>query len=327
MRKRKWRAVAIIIAVALVSAIVLVDRDTVLAAKKKYVTIAAGWVTGVYFPISGAISRILYKKSETLRASVESSGASKANALAIKSGDVDFAMVQNDVAYYAYTGTYLFDEKVENIRGVMCVYPETIHIVQRKGLGAKSVADLRGKRVAVGPLGSGTEFNTKQILEVYGLSFDDLAKVERLKAEEALDYIKDGRIDAGFFTTGVGNAGITNLAIEVKGISFIPVPPEVVKRLKAKYPFYAATTIPKGAYKGVTEDVPTTAVLAMMVARAELEPDIVYTILKLTFDNINMFYAAHKMAKHLTLSSALEGMSIPLHPGAEKFYRERGVLK
>ena len=299
------------------------------AAAKRHITIAAGWVTGVYFPLSGAISRILYKKSKDLRATVESSGASKANALAMRAGDVDFALLQNDVAYYAYTGTSLFKGvgKVPNIRGVMCIYPETIHIVQARGVNAKSVADLKGKKVAVGPLGSGTEFNTKQIMEIYGLSFDDLARAERLKAEEALDYLKDGRIDAGFFTTGVGNAGITNLAIEQKGIEFIPVPPSDVAKLKKKYPFYAATVIPKDAYTGMKEDVQSATVLAMMAVRAEVEDELVYNLLSSVFENINMFYSAHKMARNLTLESALDGMPIPLHPGAERFFREKGVLK
>src|SRR3990172_846910 len=183
-----------------------------LAQQRRLVTIASGWVVGVYYPLAGAMSRIVYKvKDLNLRATVESSGASVANAQLIGTGDADFAMLQNDIAFYAYNGATLGafkDKPIKNMGGVFSIYPELVQIVATKASGIKTVRDLKGKKVVLGPQGSGTEANALQILEAYGMKEADLGKAERIDAAAASDQVKDGRIDAAFYTTGLGAAAI-----------------------------------------------------------------------------------------------------------------------
>lgn len=302
-------------------------RPDVAHSAKKFVSIASGWVVGVYFPLAGAISRIAHEKLPDIKITVESSGASVANAKLIASGDADMAILQNDIAFYAYHGVRpMFDKAIPNIRGVTSLYPEHCQIHARKDAKLMSVKDLKGKRVCVGPLGSGSEQNAIQILEAYGLKFEDLGKVERLTAAESADYLKDGRIDAAFYTVGVGASAIVDPALMIETV-MIPVDGPQADILVKKYPYYSKDKIPGGVYKGIDKDVPTVAVLAIMVAKAELEEDIVYRITKAMFDNIKTIEGAHAKGKEVKLEKALDGMPIKLHPGAEKYFKEAGVIK
>jgi TRAP transporter TAXI family solute receptor len=299
------------------------------AQPKRLVTIASGWVVGVYYPLAGAISRIVYKaKDLNLRATVESSGASVANAQLIGSGDADFAILQNDIAYYAYNGETLpaFKGKpIKNMGGIFTIYPELVHLVATKASGIKSVKDLKGKKVVLGPTGSGTEINALQILEAHGLKEADLGKAERIDAAAAGDQLKDGRVDAGFFTVGMGSAVIMDSFITGK-MALVPVEGAPASALIKKYPFYTSVKVPANTYKNQGEST-TVAVMAMMVVRSDLPEDLVYRFTKAIFDDLKQFHDAHSAAKNLTLQTALAGMPIPLHPGAAKFYKEKGVMK
>lgn len=324
--KARRRLVALLVLIGLAAA--LAGAPTPIQAQgKRLVTIASGWVVGVYYPLAGAMSRIVHTKMPGLRATVESSGASVANAKLVGSGDADFALLQNDIAYYAYNGAQMFkDQAVKNMGGIFTIYPELIQVVAHQNSGVRSVKDLRGKKVAIGPLGSGTEANTVQILEAFGMKLDDLGKVERIDAAAASDQLKDGRIDAAFFTVGIGSAVIVDTFITGK-VMMVPVSGPEVEGLKKKYPFYTVEKIPANTYKGQEQEVSTVAVMAMMVARAELPEDLVYNFTRVIFENLSTFYGAHAQAKNLKLETALAGMPIPLHPGAAKFYKEKGVLK
>jgi uncharacterized protein len=301
--------------------------STTVFAAKKFVSIASGWVVGVYYPLAGAISNIAHKNLTDIKITVESSGASVANAKLIAAGDADMAILQNDISFYALQGVKpMFDKPVANIRGITSLYQEHCQIQARKDAKIATVADLKGKRVCVGPLGSGTEQNAMQILEAYGMKFDDFAKVERLTATESSDYLKDGRIDAAFYSVGVGAAGLVDTAMTVDCV-IVPVDGGQRDALMKKYPFFTKAVVPKGAYKGIEQDVPTVAVMAILVARAEMEEAMAYQITKAIFDNLKDIERAHAKGKELTLESALTGMSIPLHPGAEKFFKEKGLVK
>lgn len=316
-----------VLLVALLTVLMGSLHDAALA-QRRFVTLASGWVVGVYYPIAGAMSRVVYDANIGIRLTVESSGASAANAGLIASGDADLAIVQNDIAFYAYEGVTLprFEqEPVKNMRGVLALHREPVQLVARADSGIRTIADLKGKRVAVGPLGSGTEANAAQYLEAYGLTFDDLGRVERLGAAEASDYLKDGRIDAAFYTTGIGAAAIQDVAV-VTPIVLVPVPDDRLAWLRERYPFYVRQIIPGGVYAGVDEDVPTASVRAILVARAELEDDIVYNILKAAFDNLDTIHGVHSAAREITLEGATDGIPIPLHAGAERFYRDAGAL-
>lgn len=318
------------LAVAALLAAALAAPTALDAQQRRLVTIASGWVVGVYYPLAGAMSRIAYKaKDLNIRATVESSGASVANAQLIATGDADFALLQNDIAYYAFNGATLAafkDKPVKNMGGIFAIYPELIHIVAGQASGVKSVKDLKGKRVVLGPLGSGTEQNALQILELAGVKESDLGKAERIDAAAAADQLKDGRADAAFFTTGLGSAVIVDVFLSGR-VAMVPVGAAEGEALRRKYPFYTIEKIPANTYKGQEREVTTPAVMAMMVARTDLPEDLVYRFTKAIFDDLQQFHAAHAAAKHLTLQTALNGMPIPLHPGAQKFFRDKGVAR
>jgi TRAP transporter TAXI family solute receptor len=297
------------------------------AAERRFLSIASGWVTGAYYPFAGAVSRVAWKhlKEQNIKVTAESSGASVANAKLIGKSDTDFALLQNDIASYAYNGKLMFDQPIKNLLGCMTLYPETIQIVARKDAGIKSVADMKGKRISIGPLGSGTAENAKQILEAWGMSLSDIES-QQLKASQAADYMKDGRLDAYFNTTAVGAAHIIDTAVLVPSM-IVPVSGPKADALLKKYPFYAYDTIAPGIYKGVDSPVKTIAVMAMMVARADLEDDIVYSIVKATYEDLEQVKKAHAKFKVIDVKRAMVGMSVPLHPGAKKYFMEVGVVK
>ncbi len=299
------------------------------AAKRRFVSIASGWVTGAYYPMAGAISRIAWKhlKDKGIKVTAESSGASVANANLIAAGDTDFAILQNDIASYAYNGVQpMFSGPIKNLLGVATLFPEHVQVVARKDANIKSIADLKGKKVAIGPVGSGTTENCKQILEAWGLSLDDLGKAEQLKSAQAADYIKDGRLDAAFFTVAVGAAVIVDTAV-ITDVNIVPIAGPNVDKLMAKYPFYAKQNVAGGTYKGNDADVPTVSVMAMLTARADLEEDIVYSILKAMYDDLDQLRKAHAKFQDISAEKGLVGMSVPLHPGAQKYFKEIGVIK
>jgi TRAP transporter TAXI family solute receptor len=302
----------------------------VLAQQRRLVTIASGWVVGVYYPLAGAMSRIAYNARDLhIRATVEASGASVANAQLIGAGDTDFALIQNDIAYYAFNGSTLpaFKGKaVRNMNGVFTIYPELIHIVATKISGVSAVKDLKGKRVVFGPPGSGTEQNALQTLEVYGIKESDLAKAERIDAAAAADQLKDGGVDAAFFTTGLGSAVLVDTFLSGK-VVMVPIDPVPAEVLRKQYPFYTVEKIPANTYRGQDREVLTPAVMAMLVARSDLSEDLVYKFTRAIFDNLPQFHSAHAAARSLTLQTAQNGMPVPLHPGAEKFYREKGMVR
>jgi uncharacterized protein len=301
-----------------------------LAQQRRLVTIASGWVVGVYYPLAGAMSRIVYNSKElNIRATVEASGASVANAQLIGAGDTDFALIQNDIAFYAFNGSTLAAFKgkpVRNMGGVFAIYPELIHVVASRASGIRSMRDLKGKRVVLGPRGSGTEQNALQTLGVYGIKESELGKVERMDAGAAADQLKDGRVDAAFFTTGLGSAVITDLFVSGK-VVLVPIDAVPAEVLRKQYPFYTIEKIPASTYPGQEREMPTPAVMALLVVRTDLPADLVYKFTKAIFDNLAEFHSAHAAARSLTLLTAQNGMVVPLHPGAERFYREKAVAR
>ncbi|RLC20103.1 MAG: C4-dicarboxylate ABC transporter substrate-binding protein [Deltaproteobacteria bacterium] len=299
------------------------------AAKRRYVSIAAGWVTGAYFPMAGAISRIAWKhlKDKGIKVTAESSGASVANAKLIGAGDTDFAILQNDIASYAYNGKEgMFAKPIKDLLGVCTLFPEHVQVIARKDSKIKSIGDLKGKKVAIGPVGSGTMENAAQILEAWGISFDDLAKAEQLTASQSADYIKDGRLDAAFFTVALGAAVIMDTALMVP-TDIVPVEGPNVEKLIKKYPFYAKQTVPGKTYKNNDTDIQTVSVMAMLAASRTIEADIVYAIINAMYSDLAQLKKAHAKFQEISMETGLVGMGIPLHPGAEKFFKEKGLLE
>jgi TRAP transporter TAXI family solute receptor len=209
---------------------------------------------------------------------------------------------------------------MENLRGLASLYPETIQIVANADENIQTVADLAGKRVAVGAPGSGTEANARQILAAYGLTYDDI-QPDYLSFGEASDNLKDGHVAAAFVTAGTPTAAITDLAT-TKDINIVPIASADAQGLIAEYPYYAEVVIPAGTYPKQDEDVNTVAVMAMLTVRAGLDEDMVYNITKAIFENLSDLEAAHARGGDVSLDTALAGMSLELHPGAQRYFDE-----
>lgn len=291
-------------------------------ASEEALIIATGGTSGTYYPLGGGIAQIITDNTD-VSATAQSTGASVENMRLLQSKEVDLAFTQTDIADYASNGLLMFESKsVDNLQGIATLYYETIQIVLPAKSDINSVADLKGKRVSVGAPGSGTEANAKQILEVYGLTFDDL-KAEHLSFGDSSQKIQDGNLDAAFVTAGAPTSAVTQLSA-TRGVKLLSLDGEKINVLVKKFPFYVGQTIPSDTYAGVDE-VSTVAVKAMLTVRAGLSEDIVYDITKSLFENTVKLATINAKAKNISLETALEGMSLDIHPGALKFYQEKGL--
>lgn len=292
------------------------------AGGKKFINIATGGTSGAYFPIGGAIADILNKNVKGANASAQSTGASVANVNLLKQGKVDIAFVQNDITYYADKGTEMFkDKKVSNLRGLATLYPETVQILTVEKTGIKSMADVKGKRVAVGAAGSGTEANARQILAAYGITYNDI-KVQYLSFGEASNALKDGNVDVAFVTAGFPTAAIQDIASQHK-VVLLGVDAAKADALIAKYPFYTKVSIPANTYANVAAATPAVAVRCMLVVTDKMDEQTAYDCAKAIFSNTDRLKAAHKACSVVSKATAKDGMSIKMAAGAEKFFKEK----
>ena len=289
------------------------------------VKMATGGTTGTYYAYGGVLGTLFTEKIEGLTVDVQSTGASKANIALVCDNEVQVAIVQNDVMDYAYNGTDLFDgEKMEGFSSMAACYAEVCQVVANPAAGINSIADLAGKNVSVGDAGSGVEFNTRQILEAYGLTFDDI-KVQNLGFGDSANALKDGKIDAFFCTAGAPTTAITELAT-TNDIVILNVDGEEAAALIEKYPFYTSYDIPADTYKGMTEPATTVAVKATLIVANSLSEDLVYNMTKTLFENKADVVAGNAKGNELDVNYAVEGVSVPFHPGAEKYFTEVGAL-
>lgn len=297
-------------------------KDEKKPAAQKFVNIATGGTAGTYFPLGGAIADILNKNVPGVNASAQSTGASVANINLLQQGKVDIAFVQNDISYYAANGLEMFkDKKVTSIKGLATLYPETVQIVTLEKSGIATLNDVKGKRVAVGAAGSGTEANARQILEAYGITYDDI-KVQYLSFGEASNALKDGNVDVAFVTAGHPTAAIQDIATQNK-VTILPVDVDKADALIAKYPFYTKLVIPAKTYTNQEVDVPAIAVRCMLVVTDKMDAQLGYDITKAIFSNLDRMKSAHSVANAISKATAMDGMSIPVTPGAEKFLKEK----
>lgn len=287
-----------------------------------FMNIGTGGTAGTYYPMGGAIAEIINANVPGVNSTAVSTGASVANINKLGEGELQMVFVQNDVTYYAYNGTEMFQERrYQALRGIATLYSETIQIVSVRGSGVRSFADLGGKRIAVGAAGSGTEVNARQILEVLGLTYDDI-RPQYLSFAEAANGLRDGTVDAAVVTAGVPTAAIRDVAAQ-RDVVIVPVPDDIAELLIEQYPFYTKFSIPAGTYPGQDDAVQTLAVKAMLVVDESLDGEIVYNITKAIFENVDRIGLAHAQGKAISIATAEEGMPIPLHPGAERFFSEQ----
>lgn len=316
MRKK----ISILLAMVLLLTVVMTACST----PATNLILATGGTTGTYYPFGGAMAQIFNTKIENMNVTAQATGASVENCKLLGKNEAELAILQNDMLDYAYNGTEAFAEgKIENLRGIAKLYPEIIQIVATDKI--VSVEDLEGMKVSVGAPGSGVEANARQILEAASLTYDDLSP-SYLSFAESADAYKDKHIDAFFVTSGIPNASIQDIAA-MNPVSLVSLSDAAISSLIEKYPFFVEYTIPANTYNGQTSDVKTVAVLATLATNAEASEDVIYDITKALFENQPELATAHAKGGELKLEEAVDGISIPLHPGAEKYFKEAGVLK
>ncbi|WP_175058945.1 TAXI family TRAP transporter solute-binding subunit [Thermococcus sp. 2319x1] len=321
----KWKAIGLILVLALgliVSGCTQKATQTQTTTQAREITIYTGGTEGVYFPLGSKYAEILTKNGVPAKA--VTSGASVANAKAIGDGTAQAAILQNDVAYYAYNGLYMFEgQAIKNIRGVAALYPETVQFIVRADSDIKTLQDLAGKKVAIGAPGSGTAVAAEQVLRAAGV-WDSIEKVNQ-QFSEASQSLKLGQVDAAVIVSGIPTPSVNQIAVQTP-VRVLPIPDDILNKLKQQgYIFYVRQVVPKGTYNGVEEDTPTLAVKAMLAVSADLSEDTVYKMTKILFENVDQLRAVHQKAQLISLETALDGMSIPLHPGAIKYYEEKGL--
>ncbi len=287
-------------------------------------TLATGGTTGTYYAVGGVLATVLNPLLEQSSLTVTSTGASKANIQMIDDEDANLAIVQNDVMYYAYTGTDLFADEgaYDTFSAVAGLYDETVQIVTCDP-SIETVADLKGKSVSVGDAGSGTEFNARQILGAYDMTFDDV-KITNASFGDSAENLKDGKIDAAFIVAGAPTTAVVDLAT-MKDVHLVQLDEEHIAKLQEDYDFFTKTVIPAGTYKGVDEDATTVSVRATLIASTEVSEEAVYELLKAMFDNQDALIAGHAKFEFLNLEDAVKGISVPFHAGAVKYYEEQGI--
>lgn len=286
-----------------------------------FLSIATGGTSGTYYPIGGAIAKVLNENIDGMNASAQSTGASVTNTRLIYNQEVELAILQNDIASYAVNGERQFEgNQVNNMLGIAALYPEIIQIVVRSDAGIESIQDLKGKSVAVGAPGSGVEANASQILNFFGLTYDDIEE-DYLSFGEAASRLKDRQIDAAFLTAGIPTAAVMDVAA-TQDITLLNFTDEDIASLNESYPYLTGTTVPAGTYNGLDNDIQTVALQAILVADSDLSEDVVYNITKAIFENRETLIAAHDRARDITLDGAESGMTVKLHPGAQKYFDE-----
>ncbi len=318
MRRRRFLAAA----AAVAAAPPILARQAHAAV---FINVLTGGSSGVYYPLGIALANLFNETIPDANASAQATKASVENLNLLQAGDGELAFTLADAASLAWAG----DEEVgyarplDRLRHVAAIYPNYIQVVATAESGITSLADLRGKRVSVGAPKSGTELNARAIFGAAGLSYDDLGKVEYLPFGESVDLMKNRQLDATLQSAGLGVASIRDLATSVP-ITVVPIPAEVVAAVGDAS--YRPATIPAGTYDGQTEDVPTAAIGNLLLTHEGVPADLVFAMSGAIFDNLDRLVAAHSAAEAIVLDAAAAESPIPLHEGAERFYRDRGIL-
>jgi len=290
-----------------------------------FINILTGGTSGVYYPIGVGLSQIYSNGIEGSKTSVQATKASVENLNLLEQGRGELAFALADSVADAWNGDEEagFKKPLKKLRAIASTYPNYIQIVASDESGIKTLADLKGKRISVGAAKSGTELNARAIFAAAGLKYEDMGKVEYLPYAESVELIKNRQLDATLQSSGLGMAAIRDLASTMK-ISFVAIPSEVVAKIGN--PAYQAGMIPAGTYDGQDADVPTVAVANILVSQEKVSNDVAYQMTKLMFENLKRLSTSHSAAKDITLESATKNLPIPLHPGAEKYYKEVNAL-
>ena len=298
------------------------------AFSSQFITIGTGGVTGTYYPTGGLICKLVneIKEKSGIRCSVEATGGSVYNVNSIRRKELDFGIVQSDVVHYAAQGKGKFEgKKVSKLRSVMAIYPEMFTLVTRKDAKIKSIMDIKGKRINLGNPGSGNETTALGLFKALNIKKIDLAYAGALKASQTPDALKDDKIDGYFYMVGHPNTNIKD-ASNLIDVKIIPLEGKEINSYIKTKPFYTKTIIPGGLYKGNENNIKTFGVKAVLVTSSDVDENTVYTIVKQIFENFEDFKKLRPFYSDISKKSLLEGLSTNLHPGAEKYYKEIGLI-
>lgn len=315
---RTARMILVSLALVSVMAVSVAARTTV------ELTIATGGAGGPYHTIAVGLAEIWTKNIPGINVTVASTSASVVNARMVHTGKAELAFAMSDVCFYAMRGETMFDAPLPDMVGLASVHTNHVQLITTARTGITSVAQLKGKRVGVGAPGSGTELNARHVLKAAGMTYADLAKADYLSYAETCDQLANRNIDAGFLTGGLPIGAITELATK-QDIVIIPIEPALVQKLQKEFPIYISRNIPAGAYKGVNAPVPTLAMKNYIVVNRNLDPNLVYDLTRVMFEHLDELKAYHAAVEEFDLSLALEGMALPVHPGAQRHYDAKGV--
>jgi len=308
----------------------LVAATTMLApiasAAEPFVNVLTGATSSVYYPLGVALADVIGKAMPSFKTSVQATKGSVENLTLLQAGRGEIAFTLGDALSDAWKGNEEagFRTPLKKLRGIAAIYPNYIHIVARADSGIRSLADLKGRNISVGVRKSGIELNARAIFAAAGLTYRNFGKVEYLPFGESVELMKNRQLDATLQSAGLGASSLRDLAASVD-IVVVPIPAEVIR--KTHDPAYLPATIPANTYRGQTGEVHTAAVQNFLVTREEVSIDIVYGMTKALWTNLDQLVAAHSAAKAIDLKHALDGMPLPLHPGAEKYYKEVGIIK
>ena len=295
---------------------------------QQFFRIGTGGTAGTYYPVGGMIANAVSQPGKIV-VTAQASNGSVANVSGIAGGALESGFSQADVATWAYTGTGAFEgkAKVADLRMIANLYPESLHVVVKKGSGIRSVADLKGKRVALDEPGSGTLINARMVLAAYGIKESDI-KPDYIKPNQAGDKLKDGSLDAFFFVGGAPAGAIAELASSGVGIELVPIAGPEVDRLIAQFSFFSTDEIPDNAYKGVA-GVKTVSVHAIWATSSKQSDELIYKVTAALWNPATrkLLDSGHAKGREIRLETATTGLGIPLHAGAEKFYKEQGLIK
>ena len=304
-------------------ALVLVMALAAGASAQTFLSLATGGTGGTYYPIGGGMADVISKALPDVQVTAETGNASQANLNLIGTHHIEMAMVQNDVAAFAYDGKFMFQTPYKNVRAIASLYPETVQAIAMKKSGVTSIRDLPGKRVSVGAPGSGVQVDVSLIFKSLGYKYSDV-NADFLDFNLTTERMKDGQLDVGFVVAGYPTASIMDLAT-LHDMTLIEFDDAMIEELHAQYPFFVKDVVPAGTYRGVDKNVQTVAVQAMWVCDADLPENLVYRITKAFWENIADVQKVHAKGKLITLDTALDGISVPMHPGAARYYNEIGM--
>jgi TRAP transporter TAXI family solute receptor len=297
---------------------------------QNFVTIGTGGVTGVYYPAGGAICRLVNKARDShgIRCGVESTSGSIHNLNAIRNGEMEFGIAQSDWQFHALNGTGAFKQAgpFEDLRSVFSIHSETFTVIARRESGIKTFQDLKGKRVNVGVAGSGQRATMELVLEAFGWTLKDFAAASEFKPAEQARALCDNKVDATVYVVGHPNGAIQEATTSCETVIVEVAGPEI-DALLADRPYYAPAVIPGGLYDGNGEDLRSFGVKATLVTSANVADEAVYELVKAVFENFEEFRNLHPAFTYLDPKRlAVEGLSAPLHPGAERYFKEKGLL-